>query len=105
MSQQAWIFQGTLRENVLFGGISDMLPYLNSNIIIVEPFNEDKYHTIIRLCALEMDLEMLPAGDLTEIGERGVTLSGGQVPLHQSIEVILTETTSKYGKGSVQRRE
>ena len=37
-----------------------------------------KYFDTIRLCELERDLEILPAGDLTEIGEKGINLSGGQ---------------------------
>lgn len=37
-----------------------------------------RYQEVLRQCSLVKDLEMLPAGDLTEIGERGVTLSGGQ---------------------------
>ena len=37
-----------------------------------------RYQEVLRICSLIKDLEMLPYGDLTEIGERGVTLSGGQ---------------------------
>eukprot|EP00741_Cyanophora_paradoxa_P004114 tig00000769_g3996.t1 len=60
--QQAWIMNATLRENVLFG-----LPY-----------EEGRYRAALAACALERDLTQLPAGDLTEIGEKGITLSGGQ---------------------------
>ena len=37
-----------------------------------------RYGEVISACALESDIDMLPAGDLTEIGERGNNLSGGQ---------------------------
>jgi len=60
--QTPWIQNTTLRENILFG----------------KEYDADRYDQIISDCALEADIEMLPAGDLTEIGERGVTLSGGQ---------------------------
>ena len=40
--------------------------------------DKEKYYDTIRLCELERDLEILPAGDLTEIGEKGINLSGGQ---------------------------
>ncbi|XP_019863205.1 PREDICTED: multidrug resistance-associated protein 4-like, partial [Amphimedon queenslandica] len=61
-SQEAWVFSATLRDNILFG-----LPY-----------DSDKYESVIEACALEKDIELLPEGDLTLVGERGVTLSGGQ---------------------------
>ncbi|KAN0060307.1 hypothetical protein ACQY0O_007636 [Thecaphora frezii] len=61
-SQSAWIQNATLRDNVLFG----------------QPFDEEKYWEAIRLSELEADLAILPAGDMTEIGEKGVNLSGGQ---------------------------
>ncbi|XP_038161331.1 canalicular multispecific organic anion transporter 2 isoform X2 [Cyprinodon tularosa] len=60
--QQAWIQNATLRDNILFG---------NS-------FNEQKYHRVLDACALTPDLEVLPGGDMTEIGEKGINLSGGQ---------------------------
>ncbi|XP_055990712.1 multidrug resistance-associated protein 1 [Sorex fumeus] len=60
--QQAWIQNGSLRENILFG----------------RPFLERHYQAVVAACALLPDLEMLPSADRTEIGEKGVNLSGGQ---------------------------
>nr|CAG8556518.1 4134_t:CDS:10 [Entrophospora candida] len=60
--QTAWIQNATLRDNITFG----------------LPFNEEKYRRVIKDCCLEPDIEILPAGDLTEIGEKGINLSGGQ---------------------------
>ncbi|XP_037043483.1 multidrug resistance-associated protein 1-like [Bradysia coprophila] len=62
VSQQAWIQNCTLRANILFG----------------KPYNEHRYQKVIEACALKPDIEILPAGDLTEIGEKGINLSGGQ---------------------------
>lgn len=62
MSQQAWIFNATLRENILFH----------------RPYNAERYAEIIKACALEADIDLLPNGDLTDIGDKGVNLSGGQ---------------------------
>ncbi|RLN98634.1 hypothetical protein BBJ28_00025507, partial [Nothophytophthora sp. Chile5] len=61
-SQQPWIQNMTLRDNILFG----------------LPFEAKKYAKVLDACALLADLEALPARDDTEIGERGVNLSGGQ---------------------------
>ncbi|KAG0215333.1 hypothetical protein BGX28_000073 [Mortierella sp. GBA30] len=60
--QQAWILNATLRENILFGSV----------------FDQERYRHVLDVCGLEPDLAMLPAGDQTEIGERGINLSGGQ---------------------------
>ncbi|CAL1297888.1 unnamed protein product [Larinioides sclopetarius] len=60
--QQAWIQNATLRKNVLF----------------TQPYDEKKYKTVLEACALAQDLEILPGGDMTEIGEKGINLSGGQ---------------------------
>uniref|UniRef100_A0A673KPM6 ATP-binding cassette sub-family C member 5 n=1 Tax=Sinocyclocheilus rhinocerous TaxID=307959 RepID=A0A673KPM6_9TELE len=62
VSQQAWIFHGTVRDNILMG----------------EPFDQTRYARVIHACSLKPDLEILPYGDQTEIGERGINLSGGQ---------------------------
>uniref|UniRef100_A0A3B4WEE6 Multidrug resistance-associated protein 4-like n=1 Tax=Seriola lalandi dorsalis TaxID=1841481 RepID=A0A3B4WEE6_SERLL len=61
-SQQPWVFPGTIRSNILFG----------------RELNLQRYEKVIRACALKKDLELLPDGDLTLIGDRGATLSGGQ---------------------------
>ncbi|XP_071419361.1 ATP-binding cassette sub-family C member 2 isoform X2 [Pithys albifrons albifrons] len=60
--QQAWIQNATLKDNILFG--SDL--------------DEARYQQVLKACALLPDLELLPAGDQTEIGEKGINLSGGQ---------------------------
>ncbi|KZO98301.1 multidrug resistance-associated ABC transporter [Calocera viscosa TUFC12733] len=60
--QAAWIINATLRDNVTFG----------------KPDDPDKFDAICQACALTPDLDMLPNGDMTEIGEKGINLSGGQ---------------------------
>ncbi|PGH17822.1 hypothetical protein AJ80_04644 [Polytolypa hystricis UAMH7299] len=60
--QYAWIQNATVKENILFG----------------KEYDEVWYNKVIDACALRPDFNMLPAGDGTEIGERGITVSGGQ---------------------------
>ena len=60
--QDPWIQNMSLRDNILLGS----------------HYDPEKYQRVVRACALEPDLGILPAGDLTEIGEKGVNLSGGQ---------------------------
>ncbi|KAI7735010.1 hypothetical protein M8C21_016190 [Ambrosia artemisiifolia] len=62
VAQTAWIQNGTIQDNILFGS----------------PMDRQKYKEVIKNCCLEKDLEMLEFGDQTEIGERGINLSGGQ---------------------------
>lgn len=59
-AQVPWIMAATLRDNILFQ----------------QPYNKERYDAIIAACALQQDLDELPAGDETELGERGVNLSG-----------------------------
>jgi ATP-binding cassette subfamily C (CFTR/MRP) protein 1 len=54
VAQQAWIQNATLRDNILFG----------------KPFDPLRYDKVVEACALKPDLEILPAGDKTEIGEK-----------------------------------
>jgi ABC-type multidrug transport system fused ATPase/permease subunit len=61
-AQSPWILNATFRDNILFG----------------MPMDEAKYHRVLQACQLEHDLGMLEDGDLTDIGERGINLSGGQ---------------------------
>ncbi|XP_052140997.1 ABC transporter C family member 4-like [Oryza glaberrima] len=60
--QTAWIQNGTIEENILFG----------------RGMQRERYREAIRVCSLDKDLEMMEFGDQTEIGERGINLSGGQ---------------------------
>ncbi|XP_017637071.1 ABC transporter C family member 12-like isoform X2 [Gossypium arboreum] len=60
--QVSWIFNATVRDNILFGS----------------SFQLERYWKTIDVTALQQDLDILPDHDLTEIGERGVNISGGQ---------------------------
>ncbi|XP_072392166.1 ATP-binding cassette sub-family C member 10 [Diabrotica undecimpunctata] len=62
VTQQPWLQRGTIRDNILFG----------------KPYEEKKYRDIIFACGLVEDMQILPAGDKTEVGDSGGTLSGGQ---------------------------
>nr|XP_009512064.1 PREDICTED: multidrug resistance-associated protein 7 [Phalacrocorax carbo] len=61
-TQEPWIQFTTVRENILFG----------------REYDARLYEEVVEACALSEDLNILPAGDQTEVGENGVTLSGGQ---------------------------
>lgn len=61
-AQNPWILSGTVRDNILFR----------------REFDDSRYREVLRMCCLEEDLSLWPNGDLTKIGERGATLSGGQ---------------------------
>ncbi|KAJ4459649.1 Multidrug resistance-associated protein [Paratrimastix pyriformis] len=60
--QTPWILNATVQDNITFG----------------LPFDPDRYAAVLRACCLEPDIAILPAGDKTEIGEKGINLSGGQ---------------------------
>ena len=60
--QVAWVMNASLKANIHF----------------INQRAEQLYHQVIKSCALEADIDMLPAGDSTEIGERGINLSDGQ---------------------------
>ncbi|XP_075590754.1 ATP-binding cassette sub-family C member 4 isoform X2 [Dermatophagoides farinae] len=61
-SQDPWSFNETVRNNILFG----------------MPYDQKHYDQVIKVCALERDLTLMPFGDRTLVGEKGVSLSGGQ---------------------------
>ncbi|KAG7091560.1 hypothetical protein E1B28_010587 [Marasmius oreades] len=61
-AQESWVQNETIRENIIFGS----------------PFDEERYKKVIYQCGLERDLALFEAGDRTEVGEKGITLSGGQ---------------------------
>ncbi|KAG9227354.1 hypothetical protein CCMSSC00406_0004107 [Pleurotus cornucopiae] len=60
--QRPWIRNATVRENILFG----------------QPADEVRLRQVIQACSLDHDLTILPQGEETEIGEKGINLSGGQ---------------------------
>lgn len=61
-SQEAWLFASTVRKNILFG----------------QKYDPIRYKSVVKVCALERDFELLPYGDNTLVGDRGISLSGGQ---------------------------
>jgi ABC-type multidrug transport system fused ATPase/permease subunit len=62
VSQTPWVEGGTVKDNIVFG----------------LPLVEARYRKVLVACALEKDIELLVDGDETEVGPKGVTLSGGQ---------------------------
>ncbi|XP_067206473.1 ATP-binding cassette sub-family C member Sur isoform X2 [Linepithema humile] len=62
VAQRPWLQNATLRDNILFGAA----------------YRSRRYRNVLRACALQQDVEMLPGRDLIRIGERGINLSGGQ---------------------------
>lgn len=61
-SQTAWLETMSIRDNIVFG----------------QYFDQERYDQVMDCCCLKPDLETFPDGDQTEIGENGVSLSGGQ---------------------------
>ncbi|KAH9041242.1 hypothetical protein EDB85DRAFT_1921690 [Lactarius pseudohatsudake] len=61
-AQESWVQNETIRDNILFGAAYD----------------EERYNKAIYQCGLQRDLSLFDAGDKTEVGEKGLTLSGGQ---------------------------
>ncbi|CAH1248229.1 ABCC9 [Branchiostoma lanceolatum] len=61
-AQKPWLLNASLKDNILFGS----------------PMDRGRYSAVISACALQPDLDILPAGEETEIGEKGINLSGGQ---------------------------
>jgi ATP-binding cassette, subfamily C (CFTR/MRP), member 4 len=61
-SQESFVFEGSIRNNILF----------------TEEYNQDKYSKVVSTCGLSKDFELFENGDQTMVGEKGVSLSGGQ---------------------------
>ena len=62
VSQEPWIFPGSIKQNIIFG----------------KPFDEDRFNECIEMCALNEDLKAMDNREETLIGDKGVNLSGGQ---------------------------
>ncbi|XP_043258607.1 ATP-binding cassette sub-family C member Sur [Colletes gigas] len=62
VAQKPWLLNATLRDNILFGSA----------------YRSRRYRNVLKACALQPDVDILPGHDLTRIGEKGINLSGGQ---------------------------
>ena len=61
-SQESWSFNSSILQNIMFG----------------KPYDSKKWREVISVCAMNRDLKLFPFGEKTLVGERGVSLSGGQ---------------------------
>ncbi|KAF5283716.1 hypothetical protein FQR65_LT13751 [Abscondita terminalis] len=61
-AQEPWLFTGSVRQNIVFN----------------KPYEIVKYKNTVNKCSLKRDFQLFPYGDKTIVGERGVSLSGGQ---------------------------
>jgi ABC-type multidrug transport system fused ATPase/permease subunit len=76
VAQIPWIQNDTVKNNILFNS----------------PYDEKKYKKIVDICELRPDLEVLVGGDMTEIGEKGINLSGGQKARINIARALYAET-------------
>ncbi|KAJ7657296.1 hypothetical protein DFH06DRAFT_1269382 [Mycena polygramma] len=77
-AQESWVLNETIRSNIVFD----------------TPFDEERYKKVLYQCALEPDIALFQAGDQSEVGEKGLTLSGGQ-------KARLTLARAVYSKASI----
>ncbi|KAJ7657324.1 P-loop containing nucleoside triphosphate hydrolase protein [Mycena polygramma] len=78
LAQESWVLNETIRSNIVFDS----------------PFDEERYKKVLYQCALEPDIALFQAGDQSEVGEKGLTLSGGQ-------KARLTLARAVYSKASI----
>ncbi|XP_012339261.1 probable multidrug resistance-associated protein lethal(2)03659 [Apis florea] len=75
-SQEPWLFAGSVRQNILFGRKMDQF----------------RYDRVVKVCQLKRDFALLPYGDKTIVGERGISLSGGQRARINLARAVYSET-------------
>lgn len=80
VSQEPFMMNATIRENILFG----------------EEYDEKEYQEILKICELVQDLDILEGKDMTEIGVKGINLSGGQKQRIQIARAIYSNADIYY---------
>lgn len=84
-SQEPWLFAGSVRQNILFGRKMDQI----------------RYDRVVRVCQLKRDFSLLPYGDKTIVGERGISLSGGQRARLVSRRSLLSDKCLPLGSSRI----
>lgn len=92
IQQHPWLLNANIRDNILFG----------------ESYRPRRYEKVLLACSLKPDIDLMPAGDMTEIGANGINLSGGQKQriaiaraLYSSANVIIMVKYSSQRHGSL----
>lgn len=95
VEQTPWLMKATIRDNIIFG----------------EPFRPRRYEKVLLSCCLKQDIDLMPDGDMTEIGTNGLNLSGGQRQritiaraLYSSANVVIMVKSFNFF-ASMQRRQ
>lgn len=93
-SQRAWILAASVRANIAMAGQQDGM--LSGNFKDPVNLNKDLYQTALESCRIVDDLKMWPDYDKTEIGERGISISGGQKARISLARAVYSDADCKY---------
>ena len=87
LPQTPWIMNANLRDNIIFG----------------YDYDETKFKKVVAACQLEPDIAILPNRELTEIGEKGISLSGessqSTLSLRNELNCFRIRLTRRWHKG------
>lgn len=98
-AQESWLQNDTIKVIFSTSKYETWLDLqLQANILFGSPFDAERYRKVIYQCGLEHDIKHFEAGDATEVGEKGLTLSGGQKAritlaraVYSSAEILLLD--------------
>lgn len=79
-AQESWVLNETIKVCFSLAAAPSLLilGIYQENILFGSPYERERYQKVLYQCGLERDLDLFEAGDETEVGEKGLTVSGGQ---------------------------